>query len=282
MDISTPPVSTTITAPSTAIKPPVVITTETVKRLLKDVRQLIKHPLTDNGIYYTHDEQDITKGYAMIVGPSNTPYFGGYYFFTFDFPFDYPYSPPKVKSKTNDGKTRFNPNMYVCGKVCVSILNTWSGEKWSSCQTITSVLLTLCSLLNDAPLENEPGQYKHTKAFVAYQKAIEYKNMDFAICDMFLHNKIPLQFRLFYPFMRECFLANYDKLLAIAKSKSKEISVQYVQVYDMLTHINYANLEDKLVAIYTLLHSQKEDATQIKTEAKVEVEAEAEAKDMNK
>ena len=56
-------------------EPKIVISGDTVKRLLKDVRQVLKHPLTDNGIYYIHDDSDMTKGYAMIIGPSNTPYF---------------------------------------------------------------------------------------------------------------------------------------------------------------------------------------------------------------
>ena len=62
-----------------------MINKETIQRLLKDVRQIIKHPLTDNGIYYSHGENDMMKGYALIVGPSGTPYFGGYYFFEFYF-----------------------------------------------------------------------------------------------------------------------------------------------------------------------------------------------------
>ena len=156
-----------------------IISTETIKRLLIDVRQLIRHPLTNNGIYYSHDDVDCTKGYAMIVGPSETPYFGGYYFFKFDYPIDYPFSPPKVTYMTNDGSTRFNPNLYKCGKVCVSILNTWSGDKWSACQTIGSVLLTLCSLLNDSPLKNEPGQGKNSIDFIPYQKSIEFKTLIF-------------------------------------------------------------------------------------------------------
>ena len=62
-----------------------VIKKETIHRLLKDVKQIIKNPLTDNGIYYSHDESDMMKGYAMIIGPADTPYFGGFYFFKFDF-----------------------------------------------------------------------------------------------------------------------------------------------------------------------------------------------------
>jgi ubiquitin-protein ligase len=234
-----------------------VIKTETIKRLLKDVRQLIKHPLTDNGIYYSHDDADMTKGYAMIIGPSDTPYFGGYYFFKFDYPTDYPFTPPKVTFMTNDGMTRFNPNLYKCGKVCVSILNTWSGDKWSSCQTINSILLTLCSLLNETPLENEPGQSKQSRDFIPYQKSIEFKNIDFSICDMFLKNKIPQPFQMFYPFMKENFIINYDKLLTYVQSKSSEISTQNVGIYHMTININYSNLEKKLIETKIFVDSQK-------------------------
>jgi ubiquitin-protein ligase len=234
-----------------------VITNDTVRRLLKDVKQIIKHPLTDNGIYYIHDDSDMTKGYAMIVGQSDTPYYGGYYFFYFDYPFDYPFSPPKVTFMTNDGHTRFNPNLYRCGKVCVSILNTWSGDKWTSCQTINSVLLTLCSLLNDTPLLNEPGQGKNSKDFIPYQKSIEFKNIDFAICDMIINNKTKHHIcQMFYIIMKEQFNNNYNKLIEYVKSQTKEINIQRVDIYNMITTINYAKLENKLIDTKKIIDSE--------------------------
>ena len=236
-----------------------MIKKETIQRLLKDVKQLIRHPLTDNGIYYYHDDTDMTKGYALIIGPSETPYFGGYYFFKFDYPFDYPFSPPKVTFMTNDGTTRFNPNLYKCGKVCVSILNTWAGDKWSSCQTINSILLTLCSLFNNWPLENEPGQYKTSRDFMPYQKSIEFKNIDFSICDIINRNKIPEQFLIFYPFMKTHFMNNYDKLLEFVKSKNPQISIEIVRRYNMYINIDYATLEKKLIQIKQMIDSEKSD-----------------------
>ena len=43
-------------------KPTPVITRDTVKRLAKDVSEIIKNPLTTNGIYYVHDDTDMLRG----------------------------------------------------------------------------------------------------------------------------------------------------------------------------------------------------------------------------
>ena len=53
--------------------------------------------------------------------------------FVFDvvLPADYPSSPPHVRIvTTGGGRVRFNPNLYNCGKVCLSLLGTWSGPGW--------------------------------------------------------------------------------------------------------------------------------------------------------
>ena len=233
-----------------------VISKETIHRLIKDVKQIIKNPLIDNGIYYCHDDEDLLKGYALIIGPEDTPYFGGYYFFEFHYPPDYPYSPPKVIFSTNNGTVRFNPNLYKCGKVCVSILNTWSGDKWTSCQTINSILLTLCSLLNKEPLLNEPGQKNDSRDFNSYHKVIEYYNIDFAICDLLHKEKIPPQFIGFYPFMKEHFVKKYEKLLQFVQDKRIENpdKVLYkVYLYSMDVSVNYSNLLNKLIETKTFV-----------------------------
>lgn len=232
-----------------------VISKETIHRLLSDIKYVFKNPLTDNGIYYCHDEEDIMKGYAMIMGPESTPYFGGYYFFELTFPSDYPFSPPKVNYMTNDGHTRFNPNLYKCGKVCVSILNTWSGDKWSACQTINSILLTLCSLLNETPLLNEPGITKTNKDYELYNRSIEYTNINYSICEMLdkSKNRIPTKFVSFYPFMKELFLKNYEKLVAFIESKNGLNERYNVHIYQMTTNANYTLLKEKMTILFEIL-----------------------------
>lgn len=227
-----------------------IISSETVKRLLRDVRQMLHEPLHDNGIYYLHDNDDMMKGLAMIVGTENTPYFGGYYLFKFEYPLDYPYSPPTVKFMTNDGSTRFHPNLYINGNVCISILNTWEGEKWSSCQSIKSVLLTLASLLNEKPLLNEPDFSDTDEDFVPYQKTIEFVNIKYSICkqiNIMLSNKWPTDLQSFRETVIELFYKNYNKLLEIVNSKIHLYPVlETVKCYQMVTCISYKTLNKEL------------------------------------
>lgn len=230
----------------------VVLSSVTTKRLLGDIKHIIKNPLTSEGIYYIHDEANILKGYAMIVGPSDTPYFGGYYFFEFNFPTNYPFAPPSVKYCTNGDNIRFNPNLYTNGKVCVSILNTWEGEKWSACQTLSSVLLTLCTLLNKEPLLNEPGIKKDNPYLDTYNKIIEYSNINIAICGMLNRKHLVPVFEPFYTFMVEHFVKNYDKLLEfVTKKESKQCSIISIYIYRLNVYADYATLKTKLIDCYT-------------------------------
>ena len=230
-----------------------MISKETMSRLMKDVKNIIKQPLTDNGIYYIHDDTDMMKGYALIIGPSETPYFGGNYFFEFNYPNDYPSSPPHVKYWTNGGNIRFNPNLYKCGKVCVSMLNTWRGDQWTSCQTISTTLLTLCTLLCKTPLLNEPGVSSTHKDVANYTTIIEYSNLSIAVCDIILKKKdvyMPF-FENFRPFINDNFLNNYDKMEEFIKSQIddgsfKESKTIQTDMYKMTVNIDYNGLLTKL------------------------------------
>lgn len=228
------------------------ITKETTMRLLKDVKHIFKNPLTENGIYYIHDDSDMLKGYALIIGPEDTPYFGGNYFFEITYPYDYPHSPPKVKYFTNGDGVRFNPNLYKCGKVCISLLNTWRGDQWTSCQSISTVLLTLCTLLCKDPLLNEPGVHKSHADIKPYDEIIQYSNLNVAVCDIITKKPgvyMPF-FENFYPFIKENFNKNYEKLLEFAEKKLNDDFKESVNLrtgfYSMNIIIDYEKIIQKL------------------------------------
>lgn len=235
------------------------ISKECIKRLIKDIKEIKCKPLNEHGIYYSHSEEDILKASALIIGPSDTPYQNGLYFFKISFPTDYPHSPPTFKYCTNDGVTRFNPNLYISGKVCLSILNTWTGEQWSACQSISSVLLVLCTILHNKPLINEPGITEHHHDFLKYNDILTYKNIDVAICSLFENKTIENNFPDFYEVSKEHFINKYDDLILhindyIDKNK---INISYfvkTSIYNMNILIDYKSLVKRLNLIY---HSLK-------------------------
>ena len=229
-----------------------IIKKENIKRLLKDVKEIFKNPLTEQGIYYIHDDDDMLKGYALIIGPSDTPYFGGNYFFEINYPTDYPHSPPKVKYCTNAENIRFNPNLYTSGKVCISLLNTWRGDQWTSCQTISTILLTLCTLLCKNPLLNEPNvSLKHVD-MNSYNEIIEFSNLNIAVCDILSRkNSVYLPFfENFYPFVQKRFIENIDKLLEFAVKKNEQFKNQEINFktgfYSMSINVDYNKVIQKL------------------------------------
>ena len=193
-------------------------------RLAKDVRGIMKNPLEDNGIYYKHDESNMLHGYACIIGPSDTPYQYGFYFFKLEFTNNYPSEPPKVTYYTQGDKIRFHPNLYRSGKVCVSILNTWRGEQWSSCQTISSILLTLTTLFHNKPLLNEPGITESHVDFEKYNEIITYKTLEHAILKMTDKEYFDKEYNMFTSF--------YDIVVDNLKKNKKNIEKVIKGLYE--------------------------------------------------
>ncbi|KAH0437009.1 ubiquitin-conjugating enzyme [Colletotrichum camelliae] len=121
---------------------------------------------------------DVRNVKALIIGPHDTPYEFGFFEFAIRFNKDYPRKSPNVTGiTTNGGRCRFNPNIYASGKVCLSILGTWRGERgeeWSAAQGLESILISIQSLMSSNPYENEPGfeeaneasDKKHQKDYV--------------------------------------------------------------------------------------------------------------------
>ena len=156
-----------------------------LKRILKkDIREIQNKKLEDLGIYVKFNEDNMLQARAMITGPNGSLYQHGFLFFNITFPKNYPYAPPDV-SYISRNKVRIHPNLYVgrhssgYGKVCLSILGTWSGPKWTSIMDITTVLLTLQSLLDENPLHHEPGQEKNnTNTNSLYNDKIKYESLN--------------------------------------------------------------------------------------------------------
>ena len=56
------------------------------KRIMIDIKQYQKSELDKCGIYLIPDDNNMSKAKALIIGPKDTPYENGFYFFDIEFP----------------------------------------------------------------------------------------------------------------------------------------------------------------------------------------------------
>ncbi|KAL2323997.1 hypothetical protein Fmac_023055 [Flemingia macrophylla] len=144
------------------------------------------------------DRMDLLR--AVIVGPYGTPYQDGLFFFDFHLPPEYPDVPPSAYY--HSGGWRINPNLYEEGKVCLSLLNTWTGrgnEVWDpKSSSILQVLVSLQGLvLNSKPYFNEAGYDKQVGTAEGEKNSLSYNENTFLLnCKtmMYLMRKPPKDF----------------------------------------------------------------------------------------
>ena len=127
----------------------------------------------DSTVWVRTSKKNLNLFTFLISGPKDTPYENGLFEFhvcyntneTNEAPF--PNNPPKVLfMTTGKGTYRAGPNLYANGKVCLSLINTWSGqtsEKWNK-DTSSLILVMIAiqsSILTEQPYFNEPGYERY-------------------------------------------------------------------------------------------------------------------------
>jgi len=208
-----------------------VLTKTSIQRIAKDVKYIMKNPISN--IYYKHDTENLTKGYALIIGNKDTPYCSGNYLFEFIFPDNYPYEPPKLKFLTNNGSMRFHPNLYINGKVCLSIINTWNGEGWTSCNNINSILLILISIFDKNSLTFEPGINNDHYNVNKYDILVAFKNIEYTIIKQINllqnldENKLNLQNEKCLYLFKDEIISNFKKNLESIKNNLQNLKKEF-------------------------------------------------------
>lgn len=98
-----------------------------------------------NGIFvrYCDTRPDVMK--ILIIGPQGSPYENGLFEFDLLCGADFPQKPPQMDFRTTGGGVvHFNPNLYPCGKICLSLLGTWAGEPWDPKQsTLLQIVVSI-------------------------------------------------------------------------------------------------------------------------------------------
>ncbi len=231
------------------------MSSSSVKRILSDITTLNEHPLDTEGVFWDVNESNIYNFKALIVGPKNTPYEGGFYFFDMNLPQSYPLEPPKVKYCTQYNSVRYNPNLYTNGTVCLSILNTWSGPSWTPCNTMTSILISILGLVFvEHPLVNEPGHEGSASNILAqYDNIIEHESIRGAT--LYMLNHIPSGFEMFKKRIETYFVEHFDDYMgrACKLQKEKDKNTFSCNTYSLNLTTNYTDIIKELQDMYKKL-----------------------------
>lgn len=169
------------------------INSEKIIKLKKELN-IIKKSISINSeasIFFWIEKNNLSKMKFIITGPTDTPYDHGLYIFDMTLSNEYPAKPPQVHF-SNHGGVRFNPNLYNCGKVCLSLLGTWRGQKGESWNLETStffqILVSIQSqILIEEPYFNEPGHESYIgkthgiASSKSYNNDIRKYNLDYAM-----------------------------------------------------------------------------------------------------
>ncbi|KAG7374932.1 ubiquitin-conjugating enzyme [Nitzschia inconspicua] len=141
------------------------LSSKCLKRLLAELNalenDLPSYPRASIWIRFDEDSPQYLRVLMSAPLPGPSPYSGGVFTFDVFIPPTYPQDPPLVSLLTTGGGTvRFGPNLYACGKVCLSLLGTWDGPKWSpKHSTLLQVLVSIQGLILgvEHPYFLEPG-----------------------------------------------------------------------------------------------------------------------------
>lgn len=225
---------------------------KTIMRIVKEMSTLSSSlPLSlSSTVFLKTDANNVNSIKFMIMGPVDTPYESGCFEFDAHFTSEYPNSPPKVLLlTTGGGSVRFNPNLYNCGKVCLSLLGTWSGQKGESWNKDTStflqVLVSIQSLIMvDEPYFNEPGWEREMHTETGRKKSFDYNdkirinNLKWAIVNQLKNPSKGFEdiiMRHFY-YKKDNIIKLLEKWSDEAKNKS-DFNKYFVEAKELLNNI---------------------------------------------
>jgi ubiquitin-conjugating enzyme E2 Z len=265
-------------------------------RKKRDIIKLVKDAgkMSLENVHVHVDEKDMNIIKVLIVGPKDTPYEGGFYLYKLELSELYPVNPPHGEFLTTNGRIRFHPNYYASGKICLSILNTWSGPQWRMSQNLSIIVIHLKTILDSEPLRHEPSfENASKKKIKAYNDVISFYNYQYAILEMVKKPTVPE----FKQEMINYFLNNFEyymkNLINLhekfkdntfleapiicwkmkCKTKYSILINEFIEENDHLKNmIASKSLEDSLDSLFSdsdkLQDKEKEDKKNIKVEKK--------------
>lgn len=213
-----------------------------LKRINDEISTFSTLPINHDAIIIARPDMNYPVAIrTLVTGPVNTPYENGCFIFDTYLHNQFPSSPPRVWFLNNGGK-RMNPNLYADGKLCLSILGTWSGtggEQWNpAISSLIQIYQSIQSqILVEHPYFNEPGyesSYNTTTGMASsnqYNANIKLYTMQHAILDLIVNPKMYPQFE---DVIRAHFKLKKSKVLAVCEKWLAEVPDSYKNSYQQV------------------------------------------------
>ena len=134
------------------------------RRLQYEYEKFVQEPANSKIRAGPLSKSNFFDWWAIIVGPTGTPYEGGVFNINVHFPTEYPFKPPKLRFETKV----FHPNVSRSGMVCRKALQ----KEWSPALTTEKVLLYVTSLLA-SPNPDDPMDVESAHLYVENYRQYE-------------------------------------------------------------------------------------------------------------
>ncbi|SMR44004.1 unnamed protein product [Zymoseptoria tritici ST99CH_3D1] len=177
---------------------PTTTTSVHMKRTQKEHKILRNSSSLPAGVYVRSWEARMDLLRLLLIGPTETPYANAPFIVDVYLPPSFPAEPPQVHfhswpaHSTIGTVGRVNPNLYEDGKICLSLLGTWEGNKgegWNASRsTLLQVVMSLLGLVlvrepyfNEAGYENLVGTEASKRPSALYSERIFLRAKGFLI-----------------------------------------------------------------------------------------------------
>uniref|UniRef100_A0A1A9W9S5 E2 ubiquitin-conjugating enzyme n=1 Tax=Glossina brevipalpis TaxID=37001 RepID=A0A1A9W9S5_9MUSC len=116
-----------------------IASSSSARRILRELEEIAEER---SSIYSAGLKGDnLYEWECVILGQEDTVYEGGVFFLDMHLSPEYPFKPPKVAFRTRI----YHCNINSRGNICIDILR----DNWSPALTISTLLLSICSLMSD-------------------------------------------------------------------------------------------------------------------------------------
>lgn len=234
----------------------------TSKRIIRDITRLredaeASQKLT-SGVYFTDLYDDnMEKIFTLLIGPDDSPYKfcplpitiepngkNKFHSQLVKDGFNYPHRPPTVEFLC-PFSIRIHPNLYKEGKVCLTMLGTWSETNntdiWIAQYTFIAIVQQIFGICDNEPLRGEPGYRTGRNDTVQeYTDYVRYVCLRESIEKIYLpigRNGESKKFssecnKLFAGKLNEYWKANKEKIIAYLTELSEKFDNQRITYRD--------------------------------------------------